>query len=183
MAFLLPIVPCWDAYILTYVFMTGASATQKKPAAANRVLTFALRNERYAINVMSVRKIIRPIDISPVPLAPRELLGVINWRGKIVPVVDLRIKFGFEATPPTDRTCIVIVERSDRAGAQNLTGLLVDEVQEVITLNVADVEDAPSFGGAVDAAYIRGLAKTKGAVTILLDLEQMFGESTREHAQ
>jgi len=163
--------------------MTGASATLKKPAAANRVLTFALRNERYAVNVMSVRKIIRPMDISPVPLAPAELLGVINWRGKIVPVVDLRIKFGFEATAATDRTCIVIVEKGDRAGAQNLAGLLVDEVHEVITLNTADIEDAPSFGGVVDAAYIRGLAKTKGAVTILLDLEQMFGDSTREHAQ
>ena len=163
--------------------MTGASATLKKPAAANRVLTFALRNERYAVNVMSVRKIIRPMDIWPVPLAPAELLGVINWRGKIVPVVDLRIKFGFEATAATDRTCIVIVEKGDRAGAQNLAGLLVDEVHEVITLNATDIEDAPSFGAAVEATYIRGVAKTKGAVTILLDLEQMFAESKAEPTQ
>lgn len=163
--------------------MTGASATPKKPAAANRVLTFALRNERYAVNVMSVRKIIRPMDISPVPRAPAELLGVINWRGKIVPIVDLRIKFGFEATATTDRTCIVIVERDGRAGAQNLTGLLVDEVQEVITLNAADIEAAPSFGAAVEPTYIRGLAKTKGAITILLDLEQMFVESKAEPTQ
>src|ERR1041385_6556931 len=112
--------------------MTGASATQKKSAAANRVLTFALRNERYAVNVMSVRKIIRPMDISPVPCAPAEVLGVINWRGKIVPVVDLRIKFGFGAVDPADRPCIVIVERSYRPGALNLPGLLVDEVHEVI---------------------------------------------------
>jgi purine-binding chemotaxis protein CheW len=174
---------CRDAYIPFHAFMTGASATQKKAAAANRVLTFALRNERYAVNVMGVRKIIRPMDISPVPRAPAELLGVINWRGKIVPVVDLRIKFGFEATPTTDRSCILIVEKGEQAGAQNLIGLLVDEAHEVITLNAADIEDAPRFGAAVDVAYIRGLAKTKAGVTILLDLEQMFADSKREHAQ
>jgi purine-binding chemotaxis protein CheW len=162
--------------------MTGASATERK-SAAKRVLTLSLGKERYALDVMSVREIIRPIDISPVPRAPTEFLGVINLRGKIIPVVDLRIKFGLEFTGRTDRTCIVVVLTGDRIGAQKLTGLLVDEVQEVVALNGSDVEAAPRFGTSVDVTYIRGLAKTKDGVTILLDLEKLLGEAKPEPAQ
>jgi purine-binding chemotaxis protein CheW len=164
-------------------FMTGASATERKTATAKRVLTLMLGKERYALNVMSVREIIRPMDISPVPRAPAEFLGVINLRGKIIPVVDLRIRFGLEFTGRTDRTCIVVVETSGRIGGQKLTGLLVDEMGEVIPLNAADVEEAPSFGMSVDVTYIRGLAKTKDGVTILLDLEKLLGEAKPESAQ
>src|SRR5436189_2031272 len=123
-------------------FMTGASAIERKTVPAKRVLTLALGKERYALNVMSVREIIRPMDISPVPRAPAEFLGVINLRGKIIPVIDLRIKFGLEFTGRTERTCIVVVQTGDRVNAQKLTGLLVDEVREVIALNAADVEEA-----------------------------------------
>jgi len=140
-------------------------------------LTLRLGTERYAVNVMSVREIIRPMEISPVPRARREILGVINLRGKIVPVVDLRIRFGLEFTGRTERTCIVVVQTRDSAGGQKLTGLLIDEAVEVSSLNAADVEEAPSFGAGVDASYIEGLAKTKEGVTILLDLERLLGEA------
>ena len=171
---------CRDAYIPPEAFMTGASATERKTAAAKRVLTLALGKERYALNVMSVREIIRPMDISPVPRSPAEFLGVINLRGKIIPVVDLRIKFGLEFTGRTDRTCIVVVQTGDRAGSQKFTGVLVAEVQEVTALNPADLEETPSFGTSVDVTYIRGLAKTKDGVTILLDLEKLLGEPKPE---
>ena len=163
--------------------MTGASATERKTSAAKRVLTLTLGKERYAVSVMSVRGIIQPMDISPVPRAPAEFLGVINLRGKIIPVIDLRIKFGLEFTGRTDRTLIIVVETGGAPGAQRQTGLLVDEVQDVIPLNAADVEEAPSFGTAVDVNYIRGLAKTKDGVTILLDLEKLLGEAKPESAQ
>lgn len=160
--------------------MTGASATERKTASAKRVLIFTLGKERYAVGVMSVRGIIQPMDISPVPRAPAEFLGVINLRGKIIPVIDLRIKFGLEFTGRTNRTLIVVVETGP-GGARRQTGLVVDEVQEVMTLN--DVEEAPSFGTAMDVTYIRGLAKTKDGVMILLDLEKLLNEAKPESAQ
>ena len=161
--------------------MSGSSAIERK-SAAKRVLTLTLGKERYAVDVMSVRGIIQPMDISPVPRASAEFLGVINLRGKIIPVIDLRIKFGLEFTGRTNRTLIVVVE-SGAAGARKQTGLLVDEVQEVMTLSDGDVEEAPSFGTAVDVNYIRGLAKTKDGVTILLDLGKLLGEAKPESAQ
>lgn len=172
-----------DAYVSKFDFMIGAPVVEKKVTAAKRVLTLLLGRERYAVNVMSVREIIRPLEISSVPRAPAEFLGVINLRGKIVPVVDLRIKFGLEFTGRTERTCIVVVQTADRAGGQKATGLLVDEVCEVVALNGADIENAPSFGGGVEGAYISGLAKTKDGVTILLDLERLLGEAKAESAQ
>jgi purine-binding chemotaxis protein CheW len=162
--------------------MTGAVSNEKK-AATTRVLTLTLGKERYALNVMDVREIIRPMDISPVPRAPAEFLGVINLRGKIVPVVDLRIKFGLEFTGRTERTCIVVVQTASRSGGNKLTGLLVDEVQEVAILNAGDIEQPPSFGAGIEASYVRGLAKTKEGVTILLDLDRMLSESKSELSQ
>ena len=154
-----------------------------KKDAATRALTLTLGKELYALDVLNVREIIRPMDISPVPRAPAEYLGVINLRGKIVPVIDLRIKFGLEFTGRTDRTCIVVAQTKDASGGQKLTGLLVDEVQEVKTLSATEIEEAPSFGAAIDTTYIRGLAKTKEGVTILLDLERLLGERNAEPAQ
>jgi purine-binding chemotaxis protein CheW len=156
--------------------MNSGATREKKNSAANRVLTLTLGKERYALNVLNVREIIRPLDISPVPRAPAEFLGVINLRGKIVPLIDLRIKFGLEFTGRTDRTCIVVVQTESRPGATKLTGLLVDEVQEVTNLVAADIEEAPTFGASVDTGYIRGLTKTKNGVTILLDLDRMLND-------
>lgn len=164
-------------------FMSNSATTEKKSPIANRVLTLTLGKELYAMSVLNVREIIRPLDISPVPRAPAEFLGVINLRGKIVSVVDLRIKFGLEFTGRTDRTCIIVVQTDVQGGGQKMTGLLVDEVQEVINLNLSDVEEAPSFGTTVETSYIQGLAKTKEGVTILLDLQRLLGESKAELQQ
>jgi purine-binding chemotaxis protein CheW len=162
----------------------SALPTIEKKTDANtmRVLTLNVGKELYAVDVLSVREIIRPMDISPVPRAAAEYLGVINLRGKVVPVIDLRIKFGLESVERGERACIVVVQSAMRSGAHKLTGLFVDEVQEVTTLNTAEIEEAPNFGAAIDGVFVRGLAKTKGGVTILLDLERLLGASRTESA-
>jgi purine-binding chemotaxis protein CheW len=152
------------------------SAVAQKSRAAQgltRYLTLTLGQELYAINALRVREIIRPLDVSPVPNSPRHLLGMINLRGKIVPVVDLRIKFNLKFTGRTDRTCIVVVESGLE---KKQVGLMVDEVQEVLTLGQADIDEAPSFGFALDASCIQGIAKAKDAVMILLDLDRLLVE-------
>src|SRR5688572_8838945 len=162
--------------------MSPVSTIEKKSAATTRVLTLNVGKELYAVDVLNVREIIRPVEISPVPRAPAEFLGVINLRGKVVPVIDLRIKFGLEFTGRGERACIVVVQNVTRSGAQKWTELLFDEVQEVTTLNSAEIEEAPSCGAGIDTTFVRGLAKTKGGVTILLDLERLLGGSRTESA-
>lgn len=155
---------------------------KKTDATTLRVLTLNVGKELYAIDVLNVREIIRPMDISPVPRAPAEYLGVINLRGKVVPVIDLRIKFGLESVEGGERACIVVVQSAMRSGAHKLTGLFVDEVQEVTTLNSAEIDEAPNFGAGIDTAFVRGLAKIKGGVTILLNLERLLGAARTEVA-
>jgi len=156
--------------------------TTEKPkgapvAAGGKFLTLTLGRELYALSVMNVREIIRPLEISPVPRAPAHVLGVVNLRGKIVPILDLRIRFGLEFTGRTERTCIVVVQ-TGQGSFLRLTGLMVDEVQEVLTLAAGEIEEPPNFGTAIDTACIRGLAKVKGAVMILLDLESLLAAQT-----
>jgi purine-binding chemotaxis protein CheW len=163
--------------------MSPATNLEKKNARAIlRVLTLRLGKELYAIDVLNVREIIRPMEISPVPRAAAEFLGVINLRGKIVPVINLRIKLGLDFSGPTERTCIVVVQSETRSGGQQAAGLLVDEVQEVTTLNGTEIEEAPSFGAAIDTRFVRGLTKSKGAVTILLNLDRLLGGTRTESA-
>jgi purine-binding chemotaxis protein CheW len=163
--------------------MNPATSLEKKSVRAIlRVLTLTLGKELYAIDVLNVREIIRPMEISPVPRAAAEFLGVINLRGKIVPVIDLRMKLGLDFSGPTERTCIVVVQSESRSGGSHVAGLLVDEVQEVTTLNASEVEEAPSFGAAIDTRFVRGLTKSKGVVTILLNLERLLGGSRTESA-
>lgn len=157
--------------------MNSGATIEKKIGGFTRVLTLTLGKELYALSVLDVREIIRPPEISPVPKAPAEFLGVINLRGKIVPVLDLRIKLGLNFTGRTDRTCIVVVQTGKAPGAQKLTGLLVDEVQEVLTLNPTEIEQTPNFGDAVETSYISGLTKSKNGVMVLLDLDRMLTDT------
>ncbi len=147
---------------------------RKIPTAATRFLTVTLGTETYAISALNVREIIRPLDISPVPRTAPHLLGVINLRGKIVPVIDLRMKFGLPFTGRTERTCIVVAQTGESPRDLQLTGLMVDEAREVITLT--DIEDAPSFGTTIDTSCIRGIARVKDSVVILLDLPRALGQ-------
>jgi purine-binding chemotaxis protein CheW len=153
------------------------------PVAANRTLagkylTFTLQNESYGIDVLKVREIIRLTTITTVPQMPSYVRGVINLRGKIIPVIDLRVRFGFDDVKNTDQTCIIVVQVKLPDGKNTHMGLIVDGVEEVINLATADIEDTPDFGGKISTHYILGMAKVKGVVKTLLDIDGALGADT-----
>ncbi|MBE7501275.1 MAG: purine-binding chemotaxis protein CheW [Verrucomicrobiales bacterium] len=161
--------------------MTSSLATPLAPAPsahlAGKYLTFAIGTESYAVDVRQVREIIRLTSITSVPQMPPFIRGVINLRGKIIPVVDLRIQFGLPPAPPTDHTCVVVVHTPAGPAAHRETGLLVDSVEEVLSLGAADLESTPDFGSQLDTACLLGMAKVKGAVKMLLNLDRILGHS------
>jgi len=151
---------------------------QRKPAGVNRVagkyLTFNLQAESYGIDVLKVREIIRLTAITAVPQMPAHIRGVINLRGKIIPVMDLRVRFDFAATN-TDQNCIVVVQVKLPDGKNTQMGLIVDGVEEVINIAEGDIEETPNFGGQIGTDYIIGIAKVKGVVKSLLNIDEVVG--------
>ena len=152
--------------------LTTALAAQN---LAGKYLTFALGGESYAIPVLKVREIIRLTSITAVPQMPDYIRGVINLRGKIIPVMDLRLRFGFTGAASAEQNCIVVVQVKNPAGQATAMGLVVDAVEEVAQLAAADIEETPDFGAQVDTKYILGMAKIKGAVKALLDIDRVIG--------
>ncbi len=142
-------------------------------AKAGKYLTFALGRESYGIQVLKIREIIRYTDITAVPQMPGHVKGVINLRGKIIPVIDLRIRFGLATTDPTERTCIVVVHVGFPGGTSSQMGLIVDAVEEVALIAQADIEETPDFGGSIDTKCLLGMAKIKGVVKTLLDIDRV----------
>jgi purine-binding chemotaxis protein CheW len=140
-------------------------------SAAGKYLTFKLGQESYGIAVLKIREIIRMTDITTVPQMPTYVKGVINLRGKIIPVADLRVRFGLEEAASTQHTCIVVVQVTLPTGGKVQTGLIVDSVEEVVNLAPNEIEEAPDFGAHVDTRYILGMAKIKGVVKTLLDID------------
>ncbi|HEX2101781.1 MAG TPA: chemotaxis protein CheW [Candidatus Synoicihabitans sp.] len=139
---------------------------------AGKYLTVVLDNEAYGIAVLKVREIIRMQKITTVPQMPEYVKGVINLRGRVIPVVDLRIKFGLRAEV-AERTCIVVVQVQVTVGNIVQMGLIVDSVEEVAHLSGNEIEPTPEFGARVDTSYLLGLAKVKGAVKTLLDIDRV----------
>jgi purine-binding chemotaxis protein CheW len=157
--------------------MSPAAPAPAASAVAGKYLTVALATEAYGIAVLKVREIIRLQKITPVPQMPAYVKGVINLRGRVIPIVDLRTKFGFPAEC-AERTCIVVVQVR-AAGAQVISmGLIVDSVDEVVSLGAADVEPPPDFGASVSTAYLLGMAKVKGRVMTLLDIDRVIAPET-----
>ncbi|MBI5607164.1 MAG: purine-binding chemotaxis protein CheW [Deltaproteobacteria bacterium] len=140
-----------------------------------KYLTFSLAGEEYGIVILKVKEIIGMMPITPVPKTPSYVKGVINLRGKVIPVADLRLKFDMEEMDYTERTCIIVVEIKDGAG-HVLMGVVVDSVSEVLNIKNGEIEDTPAFGTQMDTGYILGMAKTGGAVKILLDIDKVFGD-------
>jgi len=138
---------------------------------AGKYLTFTLHQESYGIEVLKVREIIRLITITAVPQMPNYVRGVINLRGKIIPVMDLRLKFGFAEAASTEQTCIIVVQVKLPDGKSVQMGLVVDGVEEVTNIASSDIEETPDFGGQISTNYIVGMAKIKGAVKTLLDID------------
>ena len=139
-----------------------------------KYLTFTLAGEEYGIGILKVKEIIGIMAITTVPQMPDYLKGVINLRGKVIPVVDLRLKFGMEAMDYTERTCIIVVEiEGDNRKIQ--MGIVVDAVSEVMNIKAGDIEDTPNFGSRLNTDYILGMAKIGGKVKILLDIGKVLG--------
>jgi len=138
-----------------------------------KYLSFSLAKEEYGIGILKVKEIIGMMPITTVPRTPPFVKGVINLRGKVIPVVDLRLKFGIEEMGYTERTCIIVVEIASQAGSV-LTGIVVDSVSEVLNIKGADIEETPNFGAKFDTDYILGMAKITGGVKILLDIDKVL---------
>jgi purine-binding chemotaxis protein CheW len=152
--------------------MSTATIEPQTGTLAGKYLTVCLDHESYAIAVLKVREIIRMQKITPVPQMPEFVKGVINLRGRVIPIIDLRVKFGLKAEF-ADRTCIVVVQVKLPAGQSVQMGLIVDSVEEVVTLNGSEIEPTPEFGTRVDTTYLLGMAKIKGAVKTLLDIDRV----------
>lgn len=148
------------------------STVATDPVLAGKYLTVVLENEAYGIAVLKVREIISIHKITPVPQMPAYVKGVINLRGRVIPVVDLRVKFSL-AAEFTERTCIVVVQLKLAADQVVQMGLIVDTVEEVVTLTPDMIEPKPEFGTRFGTEYILGMAKVKGQVKMLLDIDRV----------
>lgn len=154
-----------------------SSAPVAATKLAGKYLTVVLDNEAYGIAVLKVREIIRMQKITPVPQMPAFVKGVINLRGRVIPVVDLRVKFGLKAEF-ADRTCIVVVQVKLPTEQIVQMGLIVDSVEEVVTLTNEEIEPTPDFGTKIDTSYLLGMAKVKGQVKTLLDIDRVVAPET-----
>ena len=144
-------------------------ADQAIDQRAGKYLTFHLAGEEYGLEILKVREINGVMDITSVPRTPDFIKGVINLRGKVIPVIDLRLKFGLDELKHTEETCIIVV---DVGGLE--MGVIVDRVSEVLDIPGSQIDDAPSFGATVDTGFIIGMGKTGDKVTILLDISSVL---------
>lgn len=147
--------------------------TTMAPVEGGQYLTFELAGEEYALDILQVREILRFEEITRVPTAPAHVRGVLNLRGRVVPVVDLAVRFGLPETVGGRRTCIVIVDVAP-GGEPLVMGIMADAVSQVIDLNPGDVEPPPSFGTRVRIEYLRGMARSGARFTLLLDLDRLL---------
>ncbi len=138
-----------------------------------KYLTFSMADEEYGIGILKIKEIIGMMPITTVPQTPEFVKGVINLRGKVIPVIDLRLRFGIEAMNYTERTCIIVVEIEGSAMTVQI-GIVVDAVSEVLNVNGRDIEDTPAFGTKLNTEYILGMAKMEGGVKILLDIDKVL---------
>lgn len=136
---------------------------------AGKYLTFFLDHEEYGVEILKVQEIIGRMPITSVPKTPRYVRGIINLRGKIHPIIDLKVKFGMQPTEITDETCIIVIKTSTI-----MMGILVDKVSEVANIAGGEIEDTPSFGAGIDTDYLLGVGKTGGRVRLLLDIEKVI---------
>ena len=159
-----------------------ASATMEPVANTSAVarggkyLTFALGKEEYGLEILKVREIIGWMDITALPRTPACVKGVVNLRGQVIVVIDLRAKFAMEGAAKTDQTCIIVVEIA-HAGRKLSTGIIVDRVSEVLEIPGDNIEAPPSFGTTVATDFILGMGKVGEAVKILLDIDKVLSAS------
>ncbi len=149
---------------------TTVATAERTAGLAGKYLTFILADEEYGLEILKVREIIGVMEITAVPRTPQFVKGVINLRGKVIPVIDLRLKFDMEEAERTEETCIIVV---DVDGVE--MGIIVDKVSEVLDIPESDIEDSPAFGASVNTDFILGMGKADDKVTILLDIGKVLG--------
>ena len=156
---------------------TTVNSSMPGSAGTGKYLTFSLAGEEYGIGILKIKEIIGMMPVTKVPQTPEFVKGVINLRGKVIPVLDLRMRFGLDAADYTERTCIVVVEVAGQ-GHDILIGLVVDSVSEVLNIKADDIVDTPSLGTQVQTGFILGMAKMEGGVKILLDIDKVISSDT-----
>jgi purine-binding chemotaxis protein CheW len=149
---------------------------------AGKYMTFRLAREEYGLEILKVRELIGLMEITRVPRAPAHVRGVINLRGKVIPVVDLRLKFGMDPTDPTSQTVIIVVQLSAENGGLTM-GILVDEVLEVRAITEGDIEPPPDLQGEVTSSFVRGVGKAEKRVIFLLDIDRVLSQERRAVAE
>jgi purine-binding chemotaxis protein CheW len=149
------------------------STDRAGPVREGKYLTFALAREEYGLEILKVREIIGYIEVTAVPQTPSYVRGVINLRGQVIPVIDLRARFGMDTADVTDQTCIIVVEISQGKHKFD-TGIVVDRVSEVLDIAGVNIEDAPQFGSSMDTDFILGMAKVGESVKILLHIDRIL---------
>jgi purine-binding chemotaxis protein CheW len=154
---------------------TGDRSGESTIEREGKYLTFALAGEEYGIGILKIKEIIGMMPVTTVPQTPDFFKGVINLRGKVIPVMDLRLRFGMEDIDYTEWTCIIVVEIERSNGTIHI-GIVVDSVSEVLNVKDEDIEDTPTFGTKLHTEYIFGMAKMEGGVKILLDIDQVLSE-------
>ena len=155
------------------VVQQGPSIGPIMQAKAGKHLTFKLAEEEYGLGILKVQEIIGMMSVTRVPKMPEFIRGVINLRGKVIPVLDLRLKFGMESRDDTDRTCIIVVQLSS-SGQDMTMGIIVDEVSEVLDISAEQIEPPPSFGAALDTECLLGIGKIDKKVVMMLDIEKVI---------
>lgn len=158
----------------------NAPRPEAPSAAAGKYMTFKLASEEYGVEILKVRELIGLMEITRVPRAPAFVRGVINLRGKVIPVVDLRLKFGMSASEPTDQTVIVVVQFASAEGDLTM-GILVDEVLEVLDIGGEQIEPPPRFGNSlIDTEFILGVGKAEKRIIFLLDIDKVLTAGEQE---
>lgn len=150
---------------------TGAAAATA--ALAGKYLTFKTADEEYGLEILKVQEIIKMMEITSVPRTPHFVKGVVNLRGKVIPVIDLRLKFDMPELEATEMTCIIVVQVA-RENDSVTMGIIVDEVSEVLDIAADEIEPTPEIGSTADRRFILGMAKSSGTVKILLDVDSVL---------
>ena len=150
-----------------------SAETQLSTMRAGKYLTFKLGSEEYGIVIMKVKTIIGLMEITRVPRTPKFVRGVINLRGQIIPIMDMRKKFGMESVDDTRETTIIVVEVEKSSRLQEI-GIVVDSVSEVMDISHEQIDNTPEFGSGFDSEFIMGMAKARGRVISLLSIEKIL---------
>ena len=153
--------------------LNSSNAHNNLEKIQGKYLTFKLVDEEYGLEILKVKEIIGMMDITKLPRTPSYVKGVINLRGKVIPVIDLRLKFGISEKEYDDKTCIIVVEIGE-SGANAHMGIIVDAVSEVLNVSLEELEPTPKFGVSLDTEFILGMAKGKGTVRTLLDINKVL---------